>query len=183
MSARPSPPRAPLAIVAALAGLLVAGCAARPDRFARFGAEEGTGPAARRAEAPPRAGFASFGRDVRLREDTPSLTALLDADRDLARRRDFEEEMLRRSRSADEGLAGPQGACGPSCGPCGLTIVGGPYVAPIGVAPWGVRFPSDELPPRGAFADAFRAAPGSDVWSHRPGLSTGSGVFARDAHR
>lgn len=180
--------RLALAALALLVG--GTGCAARRGRTDRV-AFEGSRAAERLAaerDLAGRRGYASFGSGVRLRDDTPMLTPLLEA-----------------SRAAAEPAPsyGPRGAEGER--PGGVTWAdpyptygtgygygygygypgnpgGVPYLAP-GDAVWpGLR----PVPPQevtSPFAAPFQAPAGSDVSRHRPGLSTGTGVYGRDAGR
>lgn len=167
--------------------LATGGCAARPDRFA----------AARREAAATtvhgvqegRSGYASFGARVRLRDDTPPLTPLVEAEQ-AARR----EAMLADAyaRAAMRGASGPQGDEGsvdrapvlyaPLYPAPGFVPVGAGYpyfVGPLGTLPPGLREPSSAVPVPGTFADVGHTSPWSDAYTHRPGLSTGSGIYAR----
>ena len=135
-----------------------------------------------RGEMTGRAGFATFGSRVRLRDDSPSLTHVIEAERAAAL-------SLRRSEGFDserEGLAGPEGSCGscdrttPAFAP---SIFVGPYFGPVGEIPLGLRPPSGSDVPAPIFTASSSATSDSDSWSHRPGLSTGSGIYGRSDSR
>ena len=130
----------------------------------------------------------SSGIKVRLRDDTPPLTLILEVDRDTSRRLAPTPTWTDTARG---GAAGPEGnegsidrspsACAGSPG-AGAYFYGGAFFggawAPIGAVPPGLRAPTSDGR-ASAFAAPFHAAPGSDVAVHRPGLSTGSGIYAR----
>lgn len=187
------PPARPVRVASLLAfAAAIAGCAARPDRFAPSAADAGTrraeyddGTRRRDAAAPPdvrrgemtgRAGFAAFGPRVRLRDDTPSVTSVIETERAAAatRRSDAEPDYA--------GASGPQGRdAGATLAPFTLppTYYLGSYFGPVGFVPPGLRPASDEAPPPPIFTAPPSSNPGADVWRHRPGLSTGSGIYAR----
>lgn len=172
----------------ALALLASGGCA---SRRARLGGDPATAARPRATARPGESGYASFGRAVRLRDDTPSLTAL--------------EEQTRAGDPAPSGVpawaetpAGPAGAAGvsswydPWAGNSSWGVVapgygyGSPgygtpgygtpgYWTPGGAVAPGLREPSPVSTPY------LRAFPNSDVTYHRPGLSTGTGIYGRDA--
>jgi hypothetical protein len=188
--------RAPLAVSLAVTLLALGGCA---GRYARLGGDPATAARPRAVARPGESGYASFGRSVRLRTDTPSLTAL--------------EEQARGPEMVDPGVpawaetpAGPAGDSGvsswydpwatangwgvvapgygygmgygtpgyaPGNGVPGSGVPG--YGAPGGAVPPGLREPSALTTPY------HRAFPNSDVTYHRPGLSTGTGIYGRDA--
>lgn len=82
------------------------------------------------------------------------------------------------------GDAGPRGVRGesdPYAYGFGAYGFGAPtYVAPGGAVPPGLRPPTDERP-ASPFGTPYRSAfPSADVTEHRPGLSTGSGVYGRN---
>ena len=88
------------------------------------------------------------------------------------------------------GPYGPQGGEGDAYVPeGGVVYVSGPYLAPGGAYGYprtphdGPCAPSDSgSHHHGTFSAPYRSMPcEADVQAHRPGLSTGSGVFARDA--
>ncbi len=137
-----------------------------------------------------RAGYASFGAHVHLRDDTPPLTRVIEAER-VALAADGRSDNDARY---DDGCGpvGPQGSEGfydstpyvvgpPMYGP----MHAGPYFGPVGAIPPGLRTPRGSHRPHGfgmsapVFTAPRSATPASDVWRHRPGLSTGSGIYAR----
>ena len=131
-----------------------------------------------------RAGYASFGAHVRLRDDTPPLTRVIEAER-VASAADGRYD-------DDRGPVGPLGSEGfYDSVPCvvGPPIYGPmyarPYFGPVGAIAPGLRTPhgSRALDGSHALAPIFTAprsaTPASDIWRHRPGLSTGSGIYAR----
>lgn len=176
--------RIALAALALLVG--GAGCATRPQGTGResLRASRGAGQGSAEPGLSGRRGLATFGSGVRLRDDTPMLTPLLEA-----------------SRAADAPAPsyGPQGATGepssgipwsdpypvyvngygPGYGPPGYTIGGGYYM------PGGAVWPGLRPPPppevTSPYAAPFNAPPASDVSHHRPGLSTGTGIYGRGA--
>jgi hypothetical protein len=159
--------RLALGAIAVAAALPAAGCV-RGARVARETAPvvASLGPVAR----PGGSGFASFGSRLSLRTDTPSLT-----DVEIARAAAL-AALREREESRGEAYAesyGPVGACGP-LGAYGSTdvyapvVATGPYLAPGGA--YGYPREPHDAPHR----------PVADVECHRPGLSVGSGVFARE---
>lgn len=192
MSPRPIARVAPLALIAAIVAMTT-GCAARADRFAGvrsngpiFSARGSGFNAHEDAASPPdlghgemtsRAGFASFHPGVRLRDDTPSLTHVLEAER--------AQSAPRPDATAPWASDGPSGPLGTGGCPCATPYVipppiyVSPYFGPIGGFSPGLRPPSPtELPAR-VFTAPPSANPDADTWRHRPGLSTGSGIYAR----
>jgi hypothetical protein len=157
---------------AAIAGLLflsvlAVGCAARPRGAARE-------TATRDATGRPRDGWARLGPGVRLRDDTPSLSTVLPPEPPPAPPTEY----------------GPRGATGDVSQPWETTLYSPGYGSMYGQLPWapfllpggallpGLRPPSDVA--TGPFAQPFLTTfPASDVATHRPGLSTGSGIFGR----
>lgn len=171
---RPAPRRALRLGAAALAvtACLASGCAARPDRFAAFrDAPAASPPDLRRGELTGRGGYASLGAHVRLRDDTPPLTPIVEAERAASLPPVYFVPPM------PEGSYGPVGASGPVDPYGGVGFVG-PYLAPVGGVWPGVRLPHDP-PPSGPFARGYHASPDADVSHHRPGLSTGSGIYGR----
>ena len=157
------------------AALASAGCASRSDPLARGRRPRGERAVAL-AEPGATTGYARFGPGVSLRSDTPPLSQVLAEAR--ARERALEPQYF----------YGPGGPGGPG-GQSGETYVettgagcggyAGSYFYPGGAVPPGLR-PPDDAPPASPFAHALQAQPGSDSYDHRPGLSTGNGVFGRD---
>ena len=156
-----------------------AGCATNRERA------DGARSTARATDRSPdaqRRGYATWGSAVRLREDTPPYFG--PAQVATAEPRGAYDPGA--SGPVDVGETGPTGAWGPTSGggnafgPWGPGGYAGGYLAPGGAVPGDLRPPPPPEPPRSPFAGPYRAAfPGSDVMDHRPGLSTGSGVYAR----
>jgi hypothetical protein len=174
--------RAPLVVLLAASLFALAGCAARRERL---GLDPEAYARPRATARPGQSGYASFGSAVRLREGTPSLTALEEE----ARRR---EPVYVEVPPWAEAPAGPAGDPGVACwydpwaatngwgvvspGYAGGPVYGGPgYAAPGGAVPPGLRAPNPVTAPY------HRAFPSGDVTYHRPGLSTGTGIYGRDA--
>jgi len=142
-----------------LAMAALSGCTSRPTH--RIDASR---------TAAPRDGWVRLGPDVRLRDDTPPLADVRPADEPSPASGDF----------------GPRGSSGesstyPDAGGYGYGYGFGytPFLAPGGAVPPDLRLPTDERPVS-PYAAPYRAAfPGADVTAHRPGLSTGSGVWGR----
>lgn len=167
------PRLAAVVVSAALVAGSATGCTARPTQ---------------RIAAAPRSGWVRLGPQVRLRDDTPPLDTVLPP-----------AEPVRTWGAAgpttDAGTNGDYGPSG-SAGPASVSGYDGadgygtggygaggygytPYLAPGGAVPPGLRMPSDDRA-TSPFAEPFKAAfPGGDVTAHRPGLSTGSGVYGR----
>jgi hypothetical protein len=167
--------RATVCLVLAAA---LAGCAARRARLegtARPSPAAAPGPVA----PPGGSGYASFAGRVRLRGDTPSLTAL-------------EEAKAREQAPPPEEwmppwAAGPAGDPGTTswydAGPPPAVFVVPPgYIYPGGALPPELRPPADAPPPSPFSRPYRRAFPGSDTTWFRPGLSTGSGAHGRVAN-
>lgn len=163
MAAMSRPPRLAAALAsAALAVGAATGCSARPTH--RIAASPTT----------PREGWVTLGPRVRLRDDTPPLDTVLPP------------APAPETSAATWGAAGDAGTTG-SAGPSsGLGAYDGGYgygytnfLAPGGAVPPGLRPPSEDRA-TSPFAQPFKAAfPGADVTAHRPGLSTGSGIYGR----
>ena len=184
---RPAPRRgapptrlARLAVAALCALGLTAGCAARADRFAAHrDLPSASPPDLRRGELTGRGGYASLGARVRLRDDTPPLTPIVEAERAASMATLYFVE------PGPEGAYGPSGCRSPEGGAFGpydaFGAVGfvGPYLAPGGALYPGLRPPPRADAPS-AFAAPFHASPDADVSRHRPGLSTGSGIYRRN---
>jgi len=141
--------------------MLLGGCATRPTH--RIDASRAV---------VPRDGWVRLGPDVRLRGDTPPLAEVQPPDAPAPASGDF----------------GPRGTSGASssyadAGGYGYGYGFGygytPFLAPGGAVPPDLRVPTDARPVS-PYAAPYRAAfPGADVTAHRPGLSTGSGVWGR----
>ncbi len=118
-----------------------------------------------------------LGSRVRLRDDTPPLTPIVEAERLASLPPIYVIEPV------PEGACGPQGLIGPydPYGFGGGVGYASPYVAPIGGAFPGLRPPFDLKP--SPFAAPYHAPLAADVSRHRPGLSTGSGIYGRPLHR
>jgi hypothetical protein len=165
-----------LTVLLAASLLALAGCA---SRRARLGLEPEPVARPRAVARPGQSGYASFGTSVRLRDDTPSLTAVEEE----ARRR---EPVYLEAPPWAEPAAGPGGDTGVSCwydpwaGSNGWGVVGPAYGPPGGWVPGGA-VPPGLREPNPVTAPYHRAFPNSDVTYHRPGLSTGSGVYGREA--
>ncbi len=166
MPRRPRPVLASL-LLAPLVVAATAGCTSRPAQ--RIAASPTT----------PRDGWVSFGPRVRLRDDTPPLASVLPPSDPPA------WDTAGASGAAgttghDEawsGSAGPYAADGTSGPAYGYGYT--PFYAPGGAVPPGLRVPSDDRA-TSPFSAPFQASfPGADVTAHRPGLSTGSGVYGR----
>ncbi|MFO0932585.1 MAG: hypothetical protein U1E39_07735 [Planctomycetota bacterium] len=131
-----------------------------------------------RIAATPRDGWVRLGPNVRLRDDTPPLETV----------RPPAEPVRTWGAAGPSTDAGTNGDYGPSgsAGPASVPGYDGsfgygytPFLAPGGAVPPGLRLPSDERA-TSPFAEPFKASfPGGDVTAHRPGLSTGSGVYGR----
>lgn len=147
--------RTPIGLFALGLGCALAGCATRT--------------------APPvRDGWARLPGSIRLNTEAPPLPP--------------RESLTERGATADPGYgwadgaevgdAGPRGARGES-DPYAYGYGAPVYVAPGGAVPPGLRTPTDERP-TSPYGTPYRSAfPSADVTEHRPGLSTGSGVYGR----
>lgn len=161
-----------LALAAAFAG-----CTARPGLLR--GGDAPAAPVAARPRDPMLApsGWAHFSVPVRLRSETPSLTAIQAAERAAA------EEAAARFAPA-YGPRGEDGSPVPYAYDDAPPGYGAVYLVPGGAVPPGLRPPEPARPPSSPFAGPYAsiATPASDVWDHRPGLSVGSGIYSRDAN-
>ncbi|MBL9087567.1 MAG: hypothetical protein JNM10_10525 [Planctomycetia bacterium] len=162
----PRPARLAVVVSAALAAVAAAGCTARPTH--RIAA----------APAAPRDGWVTLGPRVRLRDDTPPLDTVLPP---------APAPEASGTTWGAAGDAGASGSAGPSTWPgaydggygAGYGYGYTTFLAPGGAVPPGLRPPSDERA-TSPFAQPFKTAfPGADVTAHRPGLSTGSGLYGR----
>jgi hypothetical protein len=168
---------ASLGVLTVAAAVVVSGgCAARPDRFAAYRDMPAAAPPdVRRGELAGRGGYASFGSRVRLRDDTPPLTPIIEAERAASLPPVYVLEPM------PGGSYGPEGSVGPSDTYGGFGGIGyvGPYLTPVGGLYPGLRPPPLERAPS-PFAAPYHPAPDADVARHRPGLSTGSGIYGRN---
>lgn len=170
---RPAPRRLVVrraALALAAGGLVLGGCTSRPTT--RIAAEGN----------PARDGWARFGRPVRLNLESGPLPSPAATEPPAAPAYDLGPRGATGAYGTGPDVAttaGPYGAYGAYGAYGGYGAYGYGYGVPGGAVPPGLRVPAD-APPASPFAAPYRAAfPGGDVASHRPGLSTGSGVHGR----
>lgn len=121
----------------------------------------------------PRAGWSSLSGRVRVKDDPTYLTDVLEAQKPPPSQGGYEAYGPR----GEAGVTWAEGS--PSWYPYGYWAPGF-YPGPAGTIPPGL-VPPPAQGPVGPFAEPYvRAFPGSDVQQHRPGLSTGTGVYGRN---
>jgi hypothetical protein len=142
-----------------VASMLI-GCASRPSTVGSSDARPGI----------ERDGWVRVGAGIRLREDAPPLLSVLP-----------QPEIPRA-----DGDFGPRGSSGDvsawdeSAPPTSCGAGYGTYLLPGGAVPPGLREPHDAPSSNPFSAPNSSASREADVGSHRPGLSTGSGIYGRD---
>jgi hypothetical protein len=160
-----------LGLVASTVALLLAGCASRRERSAALSAARGPDAApsprsASVAEGSPRARATRLALPGAVLRDAPPAPTVV---------------YVPVAVPAGEPCfaCGPAGDVGVSSGP-GVAVWTGPFAAPGGAVSAGLRSPhglaAPFVPSATPYAGSF---PTGDVLHHRPGLSVGSGVFAR----